>query len=482
VFAATLTLAWDPSPQAAGYVIVYGTQPGVYTESRDVGNRTRETISGLAENTTYYFAVRAYNAAFSYGDLSREIPAMTAPAMGRSRSAPGSAGAITAGGADCSPGLHGRRTNKSLAVDPYDDRIVYAGIDGEGFFKTTDDGATWTRIVDGILKNSGGLCDAEFVATPIDPRNPEHVCIAMAGSGGTSELPQANRGVYCSDDGGRRWEPRTGAAMSTSVDALAIDPSDSQILYAGSTAIRATSPGNPSERLYNMVGAVYKSTDGGRSWTESPTGLTRGTRVTDIRIDPTRPATVYASTSGLRAGADDAYSETQFGVLKSIDGGATWKSMKTGLGAEPSQQAIVGMDLSPHDSRRLIVSVADGSHLLSADGADHFSRPAAPAIQAGISRFDPTDAKGMRIVGLSQAGAQVVESRDGGNTWRQIGTIPADMLNDGDILPAGRRVSHLEISHQDSRIMYLSGPGSVYRSRDGGASWSKILSRTRLPD
>lgn len=399
-----------------------------------------------------------------------------------------SAGGAVAQAVNCPPHSYPQRTDQSLAVDPYDDRIVYVGIEGEGYFKTTNDGATWTRIVDGIKaskKIGGGFCYSEFFATVVDPRNREHVCFAMAGSPGTIDvLPAANQGVYCSDDGGSHWEQRVGPAMNTAVYALAIDPTDSQVLYAGSNANSASYIGADPERLYNTVGVVYKSLDGGLSWTELPTGLVRGTRVTDLRIDPTNPATVYASTFGLMSGGGSNYVDTQLGVLKSVDGGATWMSMKTGLGAAPAQQAIFRMDLSPKDPRRLIISISNTSYFLSQDGAGQFSQPTAPTSQAGIMQFDPTDPSGTRIVGLSQSGSSVVESLDAGNSWRVLGALPTEMLNNGDpSRPTGVRPSDIEISHQDPRIMYLSGSsGSVYRSGNRGASWSKVLSGSNLPE
>jgi photosystem II stability/assembly factor-like uncharacterized protein len=99
-------------------------------------------------------------------------------------------------------------------------------------------------------------------------------------------------------------------------------------------------------------------------------------------------------------------------------------------------------------------------------------------------QFDPSDPAGTRIIGLSQGGTHVVESRDGGHRWRELGPLPAEMLNNGTpAQPTGVRPSDIEISHQDPRIMYLSGShGSVYRSGDGGASWTRVLSGDNLPD
>lgn len=389
---------------------------------------------------------------------------------------------------DCTPHSYPQRTNQSLAVDPFDDRIVYVGVEGEGFFKTVDDGASWTRIVDGIRafeKRGGGACYSEFFDTSIDPRNPEHLCIAMAGSPGTLDVVQAaNQGVYCSYDGGAHWEQRVGPEMNTAIYALAMDPTDGEVIYAGSNANPASYVGADPDRLFNTVGVVHKSTDGGLSWSELPTGLVRGTRVTGLRIDPVDPLVVYASTFGLLSGGGSNYLDPQFGVLKSSDGGTTWASMKRGLGPELRHQAIFRMDLSPHDPRRLIVSVGDTSYYVSSNGADSFARSTSPTSQAGIMQFDPTDATGRRIVGLSQSGTQIVESVDGGHAWRPIGLLPADTRNNGDpARPTGVRPSDIEISHQDPRVMYLSGShGSVYRTSDSGATWRRVLSAGNLPE
>lgn len=309
--------------------------------------------------------------------------------------------------------------------------------------------------------------------------------MAMAGSPGTLEVPQAaNQGVYCSSDGGLLWEQRVGEGMNTAIYALAIDPTDSQILYAGSNANSASYQGADPDQLFNTVGVVHKSTDGGLTWRELPTGFIRGTRVSDLSIDPASPGTIYASTFGVLSGGGSNYLDPQFGVLKSTDSGETWTSMKTGLGPELRHQAIFRLELSPRNPSRLIVAVSDTSYRISADGGASFARPSAPTSQAGIMEFDPTDATGMRVVGLSQSGTQVVESVDGGHTWRAVGTLPAETQGNGDpSRPTGVRPSDLAISHQDRRVMYLSGwHGSVYRTRDGGATWVKVLSGAVLPE
>jgi hypothetical protein len=92
--AATLTLAWDPSaaPDVAGYVLYWGTHSGVYGNSLDVGNQTQQPVAGLADNTTYYFVVRAYNSASVLSPPSNEATGTTPPAPAPGPGACGSCG------------------------------------------------------------------------------------------------------------------------------------------------------------------------------------------------------------------------------------------------------------------------------------------------------------------------------------------------------------------------------------------------------
>src|SRR5690242_5270560 len=75
--AASLTVAWDPEPNVAGYVISYGTQSGVYTSSINAGLQTMQQVGGLADGTVYYFIVRAYDAAGVLSPPSAEVSGMT---------------------------------------------------------------------------------------------------------------------------------------------------------------------------------------------------------------------------------------------------------------------------------------------------------------------------------------------------------------------------------------------------------------------
>ena len=99
--AATLTLAWNrnPEPDIAGYVVYWGTQSGVYTSSSNVGNVTQQQVTGLADATVYYFAVKAYNTAGLMSSYSSELSGQTsggAPAVNYTNTSAAPAGVIGA--------------------------------------------------------------------------------------------------------------------------------------------------------------------------------------------------------------------------------------------------------------------------------------------------------------------------------------------------------------------------------------------------
>jgi hypothetical protein len=77
--AGTIGLAWDPAAGASGYRVYYGLGPGSYTDSRDVGNATATTLTGLADCTNYYLAVKAYNAAGESQGFSNELSGWARP-------------------------------------------------------------------------------------------------------------------------------------------------------------------------------------------------------------------------------------------------------------------------------------------------------------------------------------------------------------------------------------------------------------------
>ncbi len=219
----------------------------------------------------------------------------------------------------------------ALAVDPVAPTTLYAGLADGRLFKSTDDGENW-------IAAGAGLGTGRIQALAIDPEAPTtlYACTASGlfkstdgGSDWTNDgLPRGNvtslvvdpqtpaslyigsdgDGVYKSADGGATWHTANTGLDPPQVLSLAIDPQMPDTLYAGTHDY--THPANM--RYY--PGNLYKSTDGGVTWKSLTWGYVH---YGSLAIDPLRPTTLYAGTTG--------------GVDKSTDGGETWHAANRGL-------------------------------------------------------------------------------------------------------------------------------------------------------
>ncbi|HEY6827237.1 MAG TPA: hypothetical protein VI259_10275, partial [Gemmatimonadaceae bacterium] len=160
-----------------------------------------------------------------------------------------------------------------IAIHPTNPDIVYVGTGepnnrqtasfGDGIYKSTDGGKTFTNI---------GLKETQTIARiVIDPKNPEVVYVA---SPGHLFGPNEERGVFKTTDGGKTWNKIKYIDENTGFTDIAIDPSNSNILYAASYQRRRTSccfnGGGPGS-------AVWKTSDAGKTWTKLTNGLPPGT-------------------------------------------------------------------------------------------------------------------------------------------------------------------------------------------------------------
>src|SRR5436309_2683728 len=186
---------------------------------------------------------------------------------------------------------YGTASNGDIAIHPTNPNIVYVGTGepnnrqttsfGDGIYKTTDGGKTWTNM---------GLKETQSIARiVIDPRNPETVYVA---SPGHLFGPNPDRGVYKTTNGGKTWNKIKYIDEDTGFNDIAIDPSNSNILYASSYQRRRSgccfNGGGPGSGL-------WKTTDAGRTWTRlSGNGLPPGT-YGRIALDVSRsnPNVVY---------------------------------------------------------------------------------------------------------------------------------------------------------------------------------------------
>ena len=153
-------------------------------------------------------------------------------------------------------------------------------------------------------------------------------------------------GVFKSTNGGESWTAINAGLTNTFVYALAIDPSAPATLYAGT------------------FGGVFKSTNGGGSWIAVNTGLT-DTGVFALAIDPSAPATLYAGTSN-------------GGVFKSINGGASWTAINTGL----TSTEIRALAIDPANPATLYAGTSGGGVFKSTNGGASWT-----AMNAGLTNL-----------------------------------------------------------------------------------------------
>ena len=227
----------------------------------------------------------------------------------------------------------------AIAVAPSDHRVIYVGSGestlrdsvgyGNGMYKSTDAGKSWTHI---------GLADTQHIGKiAVDPRNPNRLFVAAIG-----HLYAANdeRGVFRSLDGGRNWQKVLFRNADVGAVEVVIDPVNPQVVYAGLWNTRRP-PWFTYAPTNGPGGGIFKSTDGGTTWKQLTTGLpAEGIGRTGIAVAPSNPKRVYAvvdclvpdpkapapapSTTGRPAPVPQLG-----GFFRSDDAGATWTRMSS---------------------------------------------------------------------------------------------------------------------------------------------------------
>ena len=247
----------------------------------------------------------------------------------------------------------------AVAIDPADDATVWVGTGegnprndvsyGDGVYKTTDGGATWSNL---------GLKDTKYISRIlIDPRNHNHV---LVGAEGDVFADATERGVYVTDDGGKSWRKTLYVGPMSGVSDIALDPHDPNIVYAGIWQFRrypwTFQSGGPDDGL-------YKSTDGGNTWNKlSGHGLPTDTvgRI-GISVAPSNGSRVYALI------------ESNEGLLwRSNDGGESWTMVNDDTLVDQRPFYFTHIETDPKNPDRLY-GVSEGLSV-SKDGGRTFAR------------------------------------------------------------------------------------------------------------
>ncbi|MFY9909097.1 MAG: glycoside hydrolase [Candidatus Sulfotelmatobacter sp.] len=432
----------------------------------------------------------------------------------------------------------------AIAVAPSDPSIVYVGSGeglhrpdlsiGDGIYKSTDAGKTWTHL---------GLQDGyQIPALAVDPRDPNKVFAAVLGH---PYGPNVERGLYRSTDGGQSWQKVIYKDENTGASDVEIDPSNPDVIYAamwearegpwednnevngtGGGLFKSTDGGNTwhqltnglpkdlsqiyiaiaasdSKRLYSTVATasgslgIYRSDDVGENWTKitddpRPSGRIGGGDLSIPRVDPKNPDIVYCASTV---------------TMRSTDGGKTWTSFRGAPGGDDYQNLWI----NPNDPKTILL-VSDQGALVTVNSGQTWSswynQPTAQIYHVSVTPTFPYKVCG----GQQESGSVCILSRanDGEITfrdWRPVGVIEygyvaPDPLNPDLIYGGGRsevskfhwstgqvqnvtpiplrspkyrtdRTEPLMFSPVDPHILYYAS-NVLFKTTDGGDAWQQM--------
>ncbi|HEX6550587.1 MAG TPA: YCF48-related protein, partial [Gammaproteobacteria bacterium] len=297
-----------------------------------------------------------------------------------------------------------------VLVDPVTPSTLYACANG-GFFKSTDGGASWSLS----LSVTNQAYDAA-----IEPENP-------------STLYVASDTIYKSTDAGKTW-----TAVENGIGTIS---SGSEQDYIQHVSVDPVTDGTAYATSLNT--GLYKTTDGGKSWSAINTGLTSligpDTQFGQIVVDPVNPQNLYVSVG--------TSTTSENGIYKSTDGGSHWTAAYTGVYAGD-------VVVDPHDDTHLFAVINFAVDMSTSSGASgSWTALSASPAGAALVRIDPTNSQNLFV----STGEALYYSTNGGTSWTEGANNTSFTISDIAIDPV------------TDNNLYISTSGlGLYKSTDGG--------------
>lgn len=340
----------------------------------------------------------------------------------------------------------GGRTRAVAGVASQPNVFYMAQVNG-GVWKTDDYGRTWTPIFDDQSTGSVG-------AIAVAPSNAD---IIYVGSGEGLQRPDLSvgDGIYKSTDAGKTWA-HLGLRDGQQIPQIAVDPRDpDRVLVA-----IAGHPYGPNEER-----GIFRSVDGGRNF-EKVLYKDENTGAADVIFDPSNSSIAYAALWEARQGPweNAAWNGTGGGIFKSIDGGKSWRQLNAGL---PQGIIQANLTVSASSPNRLFASVASPGQVnlyRSDDAGETWSVATTDTRPAGrigggdlsVPRIDPKNADVIYV-----ASTVCWKSTDGGKTW--VGFRGA---------PGGDDTQGIWINPNNSAVILLGYDQGAIITVNGGRTWS----------
>lgn len=289
----------------------------------------------------------------------------------------------------------------------------------------------------------------------------------------------ADGGVWRTLDGGATWKPLTDFMPTTAIGALAVDPTNPQVIYAGS--------GEANYANHSRYGlGLYKSTDGGDTWSVLGAGTFAGRCFSKIVIDPSNTQVLYASITPAGGFPEKAAAKGHpqangpIGVFKSTDGGVSWGQLTSGL----PNQAATDLVINPTNPQILYAAIGrifgatENGIYKTTNGGSSWTKlvgglptTTLGRISLGISASNPARLYALITNSCDAAGNNgstkgAYRTSDNGTTWTSIpvGSMQATY---------GWYLSTVAVQPTNPDVVIMGG-FDIKRSTDAGATWSTV--------
>ena len=343
------------------------------------------------------------------------------------------------------------RAGRTVAIAGIPDQpnVFFMAPNNGGVWKTSDYGQTWFPLFDSEPTGSVG-------ALAIAPSNPQ---VIYVGSGEGLRRPDLSTGdgIYKSADGGRTWQ-HLGLRDGQQISAILIDPRDPDRVFV---AVLGHPYGPNPER------GVFRSRDGGSTW-QNVLFKNDDTGAIDLAFDPANTETIYAAMWAARRPpwtTGGAYNGPGSGLYKSNDGGGTWHQLTRGLPGEADHLGRIGLGVAPTDPNRIYALVDApklGGLYRSDDAGESWTRVNEDERIWGRGddfacvRVDPTNKDIVYVANIS-----TYRSTDAGHSFTAIKGAPG-----------GDDYHTVWINPRNPQIIALAVDQGATISVNGGETWS----------
>jgi photosystem II stability/assembly factor-like uncharacterized protein len=321
----------------------------------------------------------------------------------------------------------------------------YMGATGGGLWKTTDSGVTWQPVTDGLISSSS------VGAVAVAPSNPDVVYIGTGEADIRGNIIQGD-GAYKSIDAGKTWS-KIGLAETQNISRIRVHPTNPDLVYVAAFGHHAVP--NPDR-------GVFRSKDGGRTW-EKILFRDSKTGAVEIVLDPNNAQVIYAALwEAYRNSWEMSSGGAGSGLFKSTDGGDHWTEISRNPGLPKGMLGKIGLSVSGADSNRVYVQMEaeDGGFFSTNDAGATWTKVnerrdlRQRAFYYSRVYADPKVKDTVYVLNVN-----FMKSVDAGKTWTTV-RVPHGDNHD------------MWIAANDSNRMIEANDGGANVSVNGGETWT----------